>query len=64
MTIILKVYIISYNLDEAFLIGGFHFNKIIRANVSFVVANGVFAFLFSKLPFCIQFLLVIYVLGE
>gem|GEM_PF-6284331 len=29
----------------------------------FIVINGVLAFLFSKLPFCIQFLLVIYVLG-
>lgn len=32
--------------------------------MSFVVINGVFAFLFLKLPFCAQFLLVIYVLGE
>ena len=32
--------------------------------MSFVVVNGVFAFLFFKLPFCAQFLLVIYVLGE
>ena len=30
----------------------------------FIVINGVFAFLFLKLPFCTQFLLVIYVLGE
>lgn len=30
----------------------------------FIVVNGVFAFLFSKLPFCAQFLLVIYFLGE
>lgn len=28
--------------------------------MSFVVANGVFAFLFLNLPFCTQFLLVIY----
>lgn len=26
----------------------------------FIVINGMFAFLFSKLPFCTQFLLVIY----
>ena len=32
--------------------------------MSFVVINGVFAFLFLKLPFYVQFLLVIYVLGE
>ena len=31
--------------------------------MSFVIANGMFAFLFLKLPFSIQFLLVIYVLG-
>lgn len=30
----------------------------------FIVVNGVFAFLFLKLPFCTQFLLVIYFLGE
>ena len=29
----------------------------------FIVINGVFAFLFLKLPFCTQFLLVIYFLG-
>lgn len=29
----------------------------------FIVINGVFAFLFLKLPFCIQFLLVIYFEG-
>ena len=49
---------------KAFLIVEFHFDKIIRANMSFVLANGVFAFLFSKLPFCTQFLLVIYFLRE
>lgn len=49
---------------KAFLIVEFHFNKIIRANMLFIVINGVFAFLFSKLPFCIQFLLVIYFLRE
>ena len=48
---------------KAFLIVEFHFNKIIRANMLFVVINGVFAFLFLKLSFSIQFLLVIYVLG-
>ena len=32
--------------------------------MSFVVINGVFAFLFFKPPFCAQFLLAIYVLGE
>ena len=32
--------------------------------MSFVVINGVFAFLFLKLPFCAQFLLVIYVLDS
>ena len=47
-----------------FLIGEFHFNKIIKANMLFIVINGVFAFLFLKLPFCTQLLLVIYVLGE
>lgn len=30
----------------------------------FIVINGVFAFLFLKLPFCARFLLVIYFLGE
>ena len=30
----------------------------------FIVINGVFAFLFFETPFCVQFLLVIYVLGE
>ncbi len=30
----------------------------------FIVVNGVFAFLFSKLPFYTQFLLVIYFLRE
>ena len=32
--------------------------------MSFVVVNGVFAFLFLKLLFFVQFFLVIYVLGE
>ena len=32
--------------------------------MSFVVVNGMFAFLFLKLPFCTQFLFVIYFLGE
>lgn len=32
--------------------------------MSFVVVNDVFAFLFFETPFCVQFLLVIYVLGE
>ena len=32
--------------------------------MSFVVVNGMFAFLFLKFPFCVQFLLVVYVLGE
>ena len=32
--------------------------------MSFVVANGVFAFLFLKLSFSIQFLFVIYFLGQ
>ena len=31
--------------------------------MSFVLENGMFAFLFLKLSFSIQFLLVIYVLG-
>ena len=38
---------------KAFFIGEFHFDKIIRANMSFVLANGMFAFLFLKLPFCV-----------
>lgn len=38
-----------------FLIGEFHFNKIIRANVLFVVINGVFAFLFLNLSFVPSF---------
>lgn len=49
---------------KAFLIGEFHFNKIIRANMLFIVINGMFAFLFLKLSFCTQFLLVIYYLRE
>ena len=48
---------------KAFLIGEFHFDKIIRANMSFVLANGMFAFLFLKLSFSIQFLSIFYVLG-
>lgn len=40
---------------KPFLIGEFHFDKIIKANVSFVVANGVFAFLFFNLPFVSSF---------
>ena len=31
--------------------------------MSFVLENGMFAFLFLKLSFSIQFLLVVYVLG-
>ncbi len=31
--------------------------------MSFVLENGMFAFLFLKLSFCIQFLSVFYVLG-
>lgn len=48
---------------KVFAIGEFHFNKIIRANMSFVLSNGMFAFLFLKLSFSIQFLSIIYVLG-
>ena len=48
---------------KAFLIVEFHFDKIIRANMSFVLANSMFAFLFLKLSFSIQFLSVFYVLG-
>lgn len=40
---------------KPFLIGEFHFNKIVKANVSFVVANGVFVFLFLNLPFVLGF---------
>lgn len=40
---------------KPFFIGEFHFNKIIRANMSFVVANGVFAFLFLNFPFVPSF---------
>ena len=32
--------------------------------MSFFVVNGMFAFLFLKLPFCAQFFFVIYVLVE
>ena len=49
---------------KAFLIVEFHFDKIIRANMSFVLANGMFAFLFLKLSFSIQFLSVFYVLDN
>ena len=48
---------------KVFSIGEFHFNKIIRVNMSFVIANGMFAFLFLKLSFSIQFLSMFYVLG-
>ena len=34
-----------------------------RANMSFDLANGMFAFLFLKLPFSIQFLSIFYILG-
>ena len=49
---------------KAFFIGEFHFDKIIRANMSFVLANGMFVFLFLKLSFVIQFLSTFYVLGQ
>lgn len=43
---------------KPFLIGEFHFNKIIKANMLFIVINGVFAFLFLNLPFVPSFFLL------
>lgn len=52
------------NPDEAFLIGEFHFYKIIKANMLFIVINGVFAFLFLNFSFMPSFFLLFTFCGD